>query len=116
MKNVVERAVYTSMGEDEPIDTMVFDPFESPWRSSRPDIGETANEGSALPDQAYDFKQHVQDMEISLLQDALKRSKFNQKKTAEFLGMTYHQLRGYLRKYELTDTSAPEQEPQSSSG
>ena len=26
------------------------------------------------------------------------------KKAAEFLGMTYHQLRGYLRKYELTET------------
>ena len=37
------------------------------------------------------------------LTDALKRCRFNQKKTADFLGLTYHQLRGYLRKYELSD-------------
>jgi len=39
-----------------------------------------------------------------LLTSALEQCRFNQKKTAEFLGMTYHQLRGYLRKYELTDS------------
>jgi psp operon transcriptional activator len=39
-----------------------------------------------------------------LLTAALEQCRFNQKKTAEFLGMTYHQLRGYLRKYDLTDT------------
>lgn len=114
MKNVVERAVYTSMGDNEPIETMVFNPFDSPWRPSRGGANETAEKTESLPNQAYDFKQHVQDMEIALLQDALKRSKFNQKKTAEFLGLTYHQLRGYLRKYELTDTPAGEEEPSSS--
>jgi psp operon transcriptional activator len=114
MKNVVERAVYTSMGDNEPIETMVFNPFDSPWRPSRRGTSEIAEKTGSLPNQAYDFKQHVQDMEIALLQDALKRSKFNQKKTAEFLGMTYHQLRGYLRKYELTDTPAAEDEPSSS--
>ena len=40
---------------------------------------------------------------IDLLRSARTQCRFNQKKTADFLGMTYHQLRGYLRKYELTD-------------
>jgi psp operon transcriptional activator len=40
---------------------------------------------------------------MTLLKSALQKCRFNQKKTADFLGMTYHQLRGYLRKYELTD-------------
>jgi psp operon transcriptional activator len=53
---------------------------------------------------AYDFKEHIQQTEIDLLKAALEQCRFNQKKTAEFLGMTYHQLRGYLRKYELTDS------------
>ena len=48
----------------------------------------------------------MQAQEIALLQSALEHCRFNQKKTAEFLGMTYHQLRGYLRKYELTDSPA----------
>jgi psp operon transcriptional activator len=40
------------------------------------------------------------------LQAALKECRYNQKKTAEFLGMTYHQLRGYLRKYGLTEADS----------
>ena len=56
-------------------------------------------------EKAYDFKEHMQAQEIALLQSALEHCRFNQKKTAEFLGMTYHQLRGYLRKYELTDST-----------
>ncbi len=48
-----------------------------------------------------DFVTHVQQYEIELLKQAMKRSQFNQRKAAEFLQMSYHQLRGYLRKYDL---------------
>ncbi|HFB65724.1 MAG TPA: phage shock protein operon transcriptional activator, partial [Aeromonadales bacterium] len=34
---------------------------------------------------------------------ALEQQQFNQKKTATCLGLTYHQLRGYLKKYHLLD-------------
>ena len=46
----------------------------------------------------------IQQQEIALIKEALQSCKFNQKKTAEHLGMTYHQLRGYLRKYEINDS------------
>ncbi len=104
LKNVVERAVYTSLGDDEPISDINFDPFDSPWRPGGAVDADPAGAMGSAPTEAYDFKDYVQNMEIELLQAALKRCRFNQKKTAEFLGMTYHQLRGYLRKYELTDT------------
>jgi len=103
LKNVVERAVYTSLGSDEPVSEINFDPFESPWRPGGGQLESAIGPGGAAPTEAYDFKEHVQNTEIGLLQAALKRCRFNQKKTAEFLGMTYHQLRGYLRKYQLTD-------------
>ena len=103
LKNVVERAVYTALGNDEPISKIIFDPFESPWRPGEEQTKSAAAPGEFAPTEAYDFKEHIQNTEIELLQAALKRCRFNQKKTAEFLGMTYHQLRGYLRKYELTD-------------
>lgn len=103
LKNVVERAVYTSLGNDEPITEINFNPFDSPWRPGGLPAEATADPGNNTPTEPYNFKDHVQDMEIELLQAALRRCRFNQKKTAEFLGMTYHQLRGYLRKYELTD-------------
>ncbi len=46
-----------------------------------------------------------QDFEIELIQSALAHCQFNQKKTAEALELTYHQLRGYLKKYNLLDGS-----------
>jgi psp operon transcriptional activator len=104
LKNVIERAVYTSLGSDEPISEINFDPFDSPWRPGSTTPATSSEAAHNVPTEAYDFKDHVQNMEIELLQAALKRCRFNQKKTAEFLGMTYHQLRGYLRKYELTDS------------
>jgi psp operon transcriptional activator len=103
LKNVVERAVYTSLGDDAPIASITFDPFDSPWRpgASAGGAGNPASE--TAPTDPYDFKEYIQEREIELLNAALRQCRFNQKKTAEFLGMTYHQLRGYLRKYELTD-------------
>jgi psp operon transcriptional activator len=46
-----------------------------------------------------------QTYEIELIQTALSHCQFNQKKTAEALKLTYHQLRGYLKKYNLLDGS-----------
>jgi psp operon transcriptional activator len=102
LKNVVERAVYNCLDDNKPITEIVFDPFESPFR---PGVKPTEDkpESSKLPNEPYDFKQHVQDEEKRRINSAMELCRFNQKKTAEFLGMTYHQLRGYLRKYELTD-------------
>jgi len=104
LKNVVERAVYRSLGSDEPITEINFDPFESPWRPGGAQKESAREDAVSAPSDAYDFKEHIQNTEITLLQAALKKCRFNQKKTAEYLGMTYHQLRGYLRKYELTDS------------
>ena len=102
LKNVVERAVYSCPEEDQPVTRIVFDPFESPWRTGiQPEEDNSVT--SALPREPYDLKQSIQDEEVRRIKSAMELCKFNQKKTAEFLGMTYHQLRGYLRKYELTD-------------
>ncbi len=102
LKNVVERAVYTCQEEDQPINEIVFDPFESPWRSGGSADVEKP-ESPSLPREPYDLKQSIQDEEVRRIKHAMELCRFNQKKTAEFLGMTYHQLRGYLRKYELTE-------------
>lgn len=103
LKNVVERAVYSSLGDDRAISSINFDPFASPWRPGA-ETHPTSSGADPLPADPYDFKEYIQNREIELLTSALEQCRFNQKKTAEFLGLTYHQLRGYLRKYELTDT------------
>jgi len=102
LKNVVERAVYACQNEDKPITDIVFNPFDSPWRPSKLAKSDKTT-ATKLPTKPYDFKQSIQDEEVQRIKSAMAICRFNQKKTAEFLGMTYHQLRGYLRKYELTD-------------
>ena len=102
LKNVVERAVYTCQDDSQAIIGIVFDPFESPWRPGIDSAGDKP-ETSKLPGEPYDFKQEIQEEEKRRIKSAMEHCRFNQKKTADFLGMTYHQLRGYLRKYELTE-------------
>ena len=109
LKNVVERAVYQSESLDEPIKDVVFDPFDSPYRplagpAAAPAPAGNGNGSAAAPARldSASFKEQVQDYEIGLLREALKQCQFNQRKTAKVLGLSYDQLRGYLRKYELT--------------
>lgn len=56
------------------------------------------------------LKNLSQTYEIDLLKSALAANQFNQKKTAEALELTYHQLRGYLKKYNLLDSNFSEEE------
>lgn len=106
LKNVVERAVYSNLGTEGPIEGLDFDPFDSPWRPV-PEGGQPNDTQELVPAPElrgpYDFKEHIQEYEIALIERALEACRYNQKKTAEHLGMTYHQLRGYLRKYEISD-------------
>lgn len=107
LKNVIERSVYLSDPE-KPIESLIIDPFASPYRPSQP-IEKISNTGNLEVVQStqnfpIDLKQAMQDMEVGILQDALEHAQFNQKKTAELLGLTYHQLRGYLKKYKLLES------------
>jgi len=112
LKNVVERAVYRCADPEAEVEDIVFDPFDSPWRPPvnrrSPDQGSDSHASAApapvaakRPSLPLDFREHIQDYEIDLLQHALEENQFNQKRTAEQLGLSYHQLRGYLRKYPL---------------
>lgn len=103
LKNVVERVVYRNPS-DRMVSKIDFDPFASPWRprmmttSVRHTAAMTDNPEPSLP---LDFKQVTEAHEIQLIKRALQQGQFNQKKAAELLGLTYHQLRGYLKKYQL---------------
>ncbi len=117
LKNVVERSVYRHGSAQLPVHEIILDPFESPWRPGQtiathdrrpeasateaipaPPVGGPSGTDIALP---LDFKQYCQEQEIAILKQALAQSQFNQKKSAELLGLTYHQLRGILKKYDL---------------
>lgn len=102
LKNVVERAVYRHVGSEGEITEIDFDPFASPWRPGSDNPSATEEMTAVQVDNgAMDLKAAVKDYEIRLINQALKSARFNQRKAAEQLGLTYHQLRGYLRKYDL---------------
>ncbi|OBP14735.1 phage shock protein operon transcriptional activator [Rheinheimera sp. SA_1] len=54
--------------------------------------------------QLQDFKVLSEHYEVTLIKQALAACQYNQKKTAEALNLTYHQLRGYMKKYKLLDS------------
>jgi psp operon transcriptional activator len=102
LKNVVERCVYRNPDPISAVDEITLDPFDSPYRPRSVKDKTTANnhvEGG--PELPADLKASVQDFEIDLLNRALENARFNQRRAAELLGLTYHQLRGYLKKYNL---------------
>jgi len=101
LKNLVERAVYRS--DSTLIADIVFDPFRSTRGEHSPPKGEGPTvEASTTPlDTLMDkpFKEAVRELEIHLLQRTLQKTKYNQRKAAQALGLTYHQFRGLYRKY-----------------
>ena len=112
LKNVVERCVYQSDDPDTPIKEIVFDPFTSPYRPKSPGSPAAGDDGSGARDFVTDedfefgsigFKHQVQEFEKKILREAMKQCQFNQRKTAKLLDLSYDQLRGYLRKYDLND-------------
>ena len=89
LKNVVERAVYSA--DSFPITQVRFDPFKNPYAAeddSRPEAEDLSR-----------FKDAIRDLEIAYVQSSLEKTRFNQKKAAEQLGITYDQFRGLYRKY-----------------
>lgn len=96
LKNVIERAIYQSEDPEQPIKEIVFDPFESPYRPR----GKKTTKQNMPKAGEKNLKEQVQDFEVAMIQDALQQCQFNQRKTADLLGLSYDQLRGYLRKYD----------------
>ena len=104
LKNVVERSVYRAADDGAPIDINNLNPFESIYRPLPTQSNEQPAAASMQASFPMDFRQSVQDYEINIIQTALRDSQFNQKKTAQALGVTYYQLRGYMKKYDLFES------------
>lgn len=126
LKNAVERAVYRNNEPDEPVSQIQLDPFASPWRprpapamappalqappaAARPLESEDGDDPPAADtvatpprDGPLALEEAVRAYEIAMLKRALAINRYHQRRAAEWLGLSYHQLRGYLRKYRLT--------------
>lgn len=120
LKNVVERAVYSADGEL--VEEVVFDPFSSPFDQLVADEGAAggtapgqgpssakatvadreatvSNLAAPVPAPGTPLKEAVRQLEISMIRQALTAARYNQRKAAVKLGLSYDQLRNLLRKY-----------------
>lgn len=97
LKNVVERAVYRHGDENSPVNNILLDPFIAPW-SKQPLYTGGVSPRYTLP---MDLRLWQENQEKEIVEFAMIQAKFNQRRAAERLGLSYHQIRGLLRKYHL---------------
>ncbi|MAI90996.1 phage shock protein operon transcriptional activator [Ponticaulis sp.] len=114
LKNVAERLTHFAL-QRSPSDPIEFvdgaiDPFNSPFRPQAPRKKVEAKPAAPqefrldvppVDDQGLDFEAETRLYEVRLLEMALKYAEGHQGKAAEFLDLTYHQLRGLLRKHDM---------------
>ncbi|MES2754443.1 MAG: phage shock protein operon transcriptional activator [Pseudomonadota bacterium] len=110
LRNVVERAVYR-WERSGPIETIEFDPFQSPYRpgapTAPPPVADAPAAATPAPEPAgTDFRERVERFERDLLTKALAANRFNQRATAVALNLSYDQLRHALKRHDLIGTSA----------
>jgi psp operon transcriptional activator len=104
LKNAVERSLYRWQDSSRPVGNIVIDPFRPPYS----DAGETlpTPQVVATPEQSnestLDFQTQVREFERQLLEQALAGNGQNQRRTAAAIGLTYDQIRGMVRKHELS--------------
>jgi len=106
LKNVIERAVYLHQRPDSPIDSIILDPFKNPF--NEPTTKLTQNELQIRPNlnQPLNLKVWLEDIEKYILKKTLTKYCYNQKEVAHQLTLSYHQLRGLLRKYGISKKTA----------
>ena len=126
LRNVVERAVYRAESPKRPIERVEFDPFSSPYRprgkadepaaatapvaapAAPAPVGAAHGRDSSELKFPLNFEEAVGEHEKRLIRAALAEARFNQRRAAQRLSLTYHQFRGLLRKYKLLDEARGE--------
>ena len=102
LKFAIERSVYRSRDPEQPIANIVLDAFDSPYKLEAPaSARQPARPPRKAPLLPTDLQQRLVDTEIDLLEAALEKARYNQRMAADLLGLSYHQLRGKLRKFKI---------------
>jgi len=97
LKNVVERAVYSSRSE-------VIQPgdIEAALPPAPPAPKKPLESLASWDDPATPLLSRVEAFERAICMEALEKARYNQREAAEMLGLTYDQFRQRKRKYGLT--------------
>ncbi|HFF1618415.1 TPA: phage shock protein operon transcriptional activator [Yersinia enterocolitica] len=103
LKNVVERSVYRHGDNNEALDNIIIDPFARQQNRENEgiELNESGSQTGELPTLPLNLKDWLHNSEYQILKQALAQARFNQRKAASLLGLTYHQLRGMLKKHSI---------------
>ncbi|MCX8955987.1 phage shock protein operon transcriptional activator [Erwinia psidii] len=96
LKNVVERSVYRHSTTDQALDNIILNPFRRQQVTQNVQCAD--NRHPTLP---LDLRRWQNQQEKALLEKSLHQSRFNQRRAAELLGLTYHQLRAMMKKHSV---------------
>lgn len=122
LRNTAERATFRTMAAQAngatpgpvTLSYEMLDPFNSPWRPAKElsmapasarnapapaPVAAAPAPAATTPDGPVDFNAVVAELEKKLIEAALEACRGHQKKAADHLGLSYHQMRGLLRKY-----------------
>lgn len=106
LKNAIERSVYRAEDLEQPVNDIAFDPFDSPFRLAEKPATAAAKRAPTVKKAPQlfpaDLEEVLAETERNLLEEALQKARFNQTVAAELLGLSYHQLRGRIRKHQLS--------------
>lgn len=105
LKNVIERSVYRHGNQTTPVNVIIFNPFgEKLAELHEAAINKVESEPShsILPALPCDLRQWQQQTEKQLLEQALVMNHYNQRKAAQSLSLSYDQLRGLVKKHQIT--------------
>jgi len=92
--NVMERAVALCRGDTIEVTDLPQNVHDLAASGAAQDV-------ATLPPGGVDLENLIADIEMNLIDQALQKSKFSQKKAAELLGLTSRSLRYRLKKYNL---------------
>ncbi len=103
LKNCIERSVYRAEDPSKPITRIAFDPFDSPFKLATQPRQPAPRASAPLPPLLpTNLTERLADTEKELLRAALDKARYNQRTAADLLGLSYHQLRGKLRKHAIS--------------
>lgn len=104
LKNVVERSVYRHGTSNTPLNEVIINPFISthqiitiPVATSTP----TTTVIEPVLSLPLNIKNWLHNKEKEIIMLALVQARFNQRKAALLLNLTYHQLRGIMKKHTI---------------
>ncbi len=111
LRNAVERSVYRWDDPERPVARVEVDPFASPWAPGAAAAAEPAREAApeaatTASEPAADLRGAVAAYERGLLEAALAKHRFNQRRAAAALGLSYDQLRHAMRRHKLAGVEA----------